>query len=60
VLSETTVMRDIHVIREKMSAELQLLSTAERAEKTNREAIKIAEIYGFKLIEKPRKEKTYD
>ena len=52
MLSETKVMRDVHITREKMSAELKLLSPAERAEKTNREAVKIAEKYGFKVIEK--------
>jgi len=52
VLSETKVMQDVHSIREKMSADLRPLSPAERADKTNREAVKIAEKYGFKVIEK--------
>ena len=52
MLSETKVMQDVHGIREKMSAELKLLSPMERAEKTNHEAVKIAEKYGFNFIEK--------
>jgi hypothetical protein len=52
VLSETKVMRDIHSVREKMSADLRPLSPTERAEKTNREATEIAERYGVKVIEK--------
>ena len=52
MLTETRVMQDVHSIREKMSAELKLLSPIERAEKTNREAAKIAETYGLKVVEK--------
>ena len=54
MLSETRVMQNVHIIREKMSAELKPLLPTERAEKTNREAAKIAEKYGFKVIEKIR------
>ena len=52
MLSETKVLRDIHAVREKMSAELRQLTPAQRAEKTNQEAMEIAEKYGFTVIEK--------
>ena|GEM_PF-1426362 len=52
MLSETKVLRDIHAVREKMSADLRPLTSAQRAEKTNREAIEIAEKYGFTVIDK--------
>ena len=52
MLSETKVLRDIHIVREKMSADLRPLTPAQRAEKTNREAIEVAKKYGFTVIEK--------